>query len=116
MWTVLFETEFETWFTGLSEAEQDSVLTTVGLLRKWGPSLSRPYADTLNGSHLPNLKELRIQHAGQPLRAFFVFDPKRQAIVLCAGNKAGDKRFYRRMIPLAEQIYARYLSGLMREN
>lgn len=116
MWTVLFEREFEDWFAGLSEAEQDSVLAMVGLLKEFGPGLSRPYADTLHGSHLPNLKELRIQHAGLPLRAFFVFDPMRQAVVLCAGNKAGDKRFYRRMMPLAEQIYARYLAGLKRED
>jgi hypothetical protein len=60
-------------------------------------------------SPLSNLKELRIQHRGQPYRAFFVFDPQRQAIVLCAGNKQGDKRFYERMTPLAESIYQRYL-------
>ncbi|WP_258556906.1 hypothetical protein [Moraxella lacunata] len=33
------------------------------------------------------------------------YDPKRQVIFLCAG----DKRFYQRMIPLAERIYGEYL-------
>ena len=40
------------------------------------------------------MKELRIQYAGRPIRAFFAFDPVRQAIVLCAGDKSNDKAFY----------------------
>lgn len=54
------------------------------------------------------LKELRIQHRGRPLRAFFAFDPLRQAVVLCAGDKTGnDKRFYKEMVPMAERIKAK---------
>lgn len=45
-------------------------------------------------------------------RAFFVFDPLRQAVVLCAGDKTGDKRFYKKMIPLAKAIYQKYLDQL----
>lgn len=45
-------------------------------------------------------------------RAFFVFDPLRQAIVLCGGDKTGDKRFYDKMIPIAEQVYSEYLATL----
>jgi hypothetical protein len=74
------------------------------------PFYPAPYhQDKRSGVRIENLKELRIQHRGQPYRAFFVFDPQRQAIVLCAGNKQGDKRFYERMTPLAESIYQRYL-------
>ncbi|AWY21465.1 type II toxin-antitoxin system RelE/ParE family toxin [Moraxella bovis] len=44
------------------------------------------------------------------------YDPKRQVILLCAGDKTGDKRFYQRMIPLAERIYGEYLKDKSYEN
>lgn len=77
-----------------------------------GPNLGRPYADTLHGSSLANLKELRVQHRSQPYRILYAFDPKREALLLLGGNKAGDKRWYRKAIPRAEAIYARHLEEL----
>lgn len=59
---------------------------------------------------MPNLKELRVRHDGAPIRAFFAFDPVRRAIVLCAGDKTGNERFYGRMIPIAEAEFGRFLS------
>lgn len=115
MFTVVYSSEFETWFHGLTDSEQDSILVGLELLKTYGHQLGRPYADSIQGSTLSNLKELRIQHAGNPYRAFFVFDPLRQAVVLCAGNKTGDKRFYKRMIPMAENIYSEYLKELDNE-
>lgn len=51
------------------------------------------------------MKELRIQIGGDPYRAFYTFDPIRQAIVLCAGNKVGnEKQFYKQMTPLADEF------------
>jgi len=38
-----------------------------------------------------------------------MFDPFRRAILLIGGDKTGDGRWYSRMIPLAEEIYAEYL-------
>ena len=76
--------------------------------------MPRPYADVIHGSNISNLKELRIQHRGHPYRAFYAFDPLRQAVVLCAGDKTGnEKRFYKEMTPLAEAIYTRYLQENM---
>ena len=113
MWKVIYSSEFKAWFDTLLEDEQDSVLHGIALLKKAGPNLPRPYADVIHGSVINNLKELRIQHRGCPYRAFYVFDPLRQAVVLCAGNKTGnDKRFYKEMIPLAEAIYQRHLEEL----
>lgn len=110
MWSVVYSDEFRQWFNGLVEDEQNSVSHVLLLLEEYGPQLPRPYADVIHGSRITNLKELRIQHRGHPYRAFFVFDPLRQAVVLCAGDKTGnEKRFYREMIPLAEAIYDRYL-------
>ncbi|CAX53574.1 Uncharacterized protein EbC_pEb17201210 (plasmid) [Erwinia billingiae Eb661] len=50
------------------------------------------------------------------MRGFFVFDPLRKAIVLCAGNKEGtdEKRFYKTMIKTAENEYHRHLDYLKR--
>ena len=59
------------------------------------------------------MKELRIQSKGKPLRAFFAFDPRRKAILLCAGNKSeNEKRFYKVMIPLADKEYQAHIDNL----
>ena len=41
------------------------------------PESGRPQVDTLKGSKVANLKELRIQHRGEPWRVLFAFDPAR---------------------------------------
>lgn len=116
MWDVEYTDEFDVWWNGLDEDEQDSVAVSVNLLRDWGPNLSRPHADTVSGSRHPNMKELRTQHRGQPLRTFFAFDPRRCAILLIGGDKTGDKRFYDRMIPLADRLYDEHLEILKNED
>jgi len=47
--------------------------------------------DTVTASRHRNMKELRPGSSGRSeLRILFAFDPKRQAILLVAGDKAGD--------------------------
>ncbi len=46
----------------------------MGIFEKFGSKLGRPHVDTLNGSDFPNMKKLRVQHSGYPIRAFFAFD------------------------------------------
>ncbi len=111
MYKIILAPEFKGWLVSLTQAEQDDILAALVVLRQYGYQLGRPHADTLKNSKLTNLKELRIQHAGKPYRAFYVFDPDRQAVMLCGGDKTGDKRFYKRMIPIAESIYQRYLDA-----
>ncbi len=62
------------------------------------------------------MKELRVQFAGHPIRVFYVFDMHRKAIVLCAGDKTGDKQFYSRMISFADEIFTRHLDNLEGKN
>lgn len=89
------------------------MLAALLVLREKGPGLSRPYADTLRGSRYSNMKELRIKSRGDPIRAFFTFDPSRTGIVLCAGNKAGnEKRFYDEMLPVADREFTNWLDTL----
>lgn len=113
MYIVETTDEFDEWFANQSETVQDKIMASMVLLQQYGHQLSRPYADTLYGSKFGNMKELRIQIGGDPYRAFYAFDPLRQAIVLCAGNKVGnDKQFYKQMIPLADELYQQHLDKL----
>jgi hypothetical protein len=81
-----------------------------------GPSLGRPLVDRLKGSQLHNLKELRpgSRHSSE-VRILFIFDPDRRAVLLVAGDKAGQwSSWYREAIPLAEARYATYLKEQQR--
>lgn len=82
MWNVIYSPNFSSWLQSLDDDEQDSVYHGIDLLEQLGPHLGRPNADTIKGSQLSNLKELRIQHDGKPYRAFYVFDPIRQAVAV----------------------------------
>lgn len=112
MWTVLFGKVFELWLLEQEEGLQEKVLADMLNLQNYGPRLPRPYADTVKGSQYNNMKELRIQYAGRPIRALFAFDPERQAIVLYAGNKSNDKAFYEKLIRIADDEFTRHLTSL----
>jgi hypothetical protein len=74
-------------------------------------ALGRPLVDTVTGSTIKNLKELRPGSSGtSEIRILFVFDPWRSAILLVAGDKSGKwSRWYTEAIPHAEQLYEIYL-------
>ena len=112
MWIVITTDLFNEWLEQQDESTQEKVLAALVVLQQQGPSLGRPLVDTVYDSKFTNMKELRIQHRGKPLRAFFAFDPLRQAIVLCIGDKGGKKRFYKEMLDIAEQQYELHLSTL----
>ena len=114
-WEVEFTTEFEDWWNSLSEDEQADVNAKVILLQKLGPSLPRPHADLIHSSRHANMKELRIQHAGRPYRVLFAFDPRRSAILLIGGDKTGNDRWYEEFVPVADGLYDRHLTALIKE-
>ncbi len=107
--------EFENWWETLSEVEQESIAVSVGLLEIMGPNLPRPHSDTVKGSQFSNMKELRRQHAGEPYRTLYAFDPRRKAILLIGGNKTGDNNWYQTFIPIAHKLYAEHLDELKNE-
>lgn len=111
-WEVEFTNEFGCWWESLTPDEQEDLYASVEVLRQLGPALPRPYADTLKGSRHANMKELRTQHRGRPLRILFAFDPRRCAILLIGGDKTGDRHFYERMIPIADRLYDEHLAQL----
>jgi hypothetical protein len=114
-WDVEYTDEFETWWLTLTENEQADVDASVQLLEIHGPQLGRPHVDTVKASRHSNMKELRTQSGGKPLRTFFAFDPRRTAILLVGGDKTGDCRFYDRMIPIADNLYDEYLAEIEKE-
>ena len=115
MWEVDFTDEFGNWWETLTEDEQEALAVSVKLLQVLGPPLGRPHADTVKQSKHKNMKELRTQTHGQPIRTFYAFDPHRHAILLMGGNKTGDKRFYERMISVADRLLDEHLQELQNE-
>ena len=113
-WTVEFVQDFEPEFDVLDEAVQDELLARAKLLEQFGPSLGRPWADTLNGSRHANLKELRFDAADGVWRVAFAFDPRRHGILLVAADKSGssERRFYRTLIERADARLDSHLERL----
>jgi len=114
-WNVEYTDEFGDWWADLSEAEQADIAAAAELLMEHGPALPFPHSSGIAGSRHQHMRELRVQSCGRPLRVFYCFDPRRTAILLIGGDKTGDKRFYKRMIPIADRLYDQYISELRRE-
>jgi hypothetical protein len=62
------------------------------------------------------MKELRFSAAGGEWRVAFVFDPRRRAILLVAGDKSGgsERRFYRELIRKADDRFDAHLARIRR--
>ena len=114
-WSVEYTDEFEQWWSSLSEKEQESIDTAVGLVETKGPSLGFPYSSSIRGSKVDHLRELRIQHKGRPLRVLYAFDPRRCALLILGGDKTGDDRWYEIFVPRAEKLYKEHLETLRKE-
>ena len=88
--------EFEEWWGGLDESEQESVEAVVQLLEEHGPHLNFPHSSGIALSRHGHMRELRIQHKGNPYRVLYAFDPRRNAILLIGGNKKGNDDWYKK--------------------
>ena len=107
--------EWLAWFEALSEAEQDEVAAVVGLLEAKGPHLPFPYGSGVATSRHSHMRELRVQVQGRPFRTLYAFDPRRVAILLIAGDKTGDDRWYDVFVPRADGLYDEHLETLAEE-
>jgi len=89
-----------------------AIKTTTDVACGWRSEPGRPLVDTLRGSTVSNLKELRPRSGRDvAVRVLFVFDPWFQAVLLVAGNKAGDwNRWYDKAIPVSEIAYEGWLA------
>lgn len=102
------------WLVTLDDDSQAQVVAAIELLEASGPQLGRPLVDTVSASRHRNMKELRPGSAGRSeLRVLFAFDPERHAILLIAGDKAGNwRRWYHQNIPLADNEFDAHLRSL----
>ena len=115
-WEVEVTDQFKDWWNGLTEPECISVERAVLLLEERGPHLPFPYSGGVSGSRHSAMRELRVQHHGHPFRVLYIFDPRRVALLLLGGDKTGDDRWYKKNIPLADQLYENYLDEIEEEN
>jgi len=113
-WVVEIGDEFGPEFDALAEVVREEILALARLLQQFGPQLGRPRVDTLNSSRHANMKELRFSAADGEWRVAFVFDPRRRAVLLMAGDKSGgsEKRFYRQLIAKADERFDAHLRRL----
>jgi hypothetical protein len=105
-WEIFLVDEVRDWISGLDDQAHARVVQALDALAEGGPGLGRPLVDTIHGSSMANLKELRPG----TVRILFAFDPWRSSILLVAGDKSGQwNEWYREAIPLAEQRYELYV-------
>ncbi len=81
----------------------------VGLLEAKGPHLPFPYSSKILGSRHTQMRELRVQHHGEPYRILYAFDPRRVALLLLGGKKTGKDRWYVSLIPVADKLFDKHL-------
>lgn len=110
MWRVDGTAHFTEWMKGLDEDAKEAIFKGLLILREIGPSLGRPHADAVKESRHKNMKELRVQNKQRLFRILFAFDCDRSAILLVGGDKRGDKRFYEKMIPIADDLFDEHLA------
>lgn len=110
-WQLIAHPDFDAEISGLPEAMQAEIFAAARLLEFSGPLLGRTHVDTLKGSRVPNLKELRCVVGGAPWRIAFAFDPVRRAVLLVGGSKSGVKSdlFYKRLIRISEKRWQDHL-------
>ena len=113
VWTVEVDL-VDDWLATLDEKSYELVVAALEVLAEQGPRLGRPLADSIVGSTYRNMKELRTGSSGRSeVRILFAFDPARKAILLVAGDKAGNwQKWYRTNIPLADERYRQHLDRL----
>lgn len=115
-WMVVLHDDFEPEFDALDDEVHDNLLAAAKAVKLAGPKAGRPHVERLKGSKHANMKELRFegQNGNEEWRAAFAFDPERKAVILVAGAKQGvdQKRFYKRLIAVADQRFDSHLKDL----
>ena len=111
-WNVATLGPFDEWFLSLTESERESVRASIRLLGEYGPTLGHPHTSDIQGSKHGNMRELRVQSGGKPLRILYAFDTERTAILILGGDKTGDNRWYEVNVPKADKLYDAHLATL----
>jgi hypothetical protein len=115
-WEVEFTDEFEAWWHTLSESEQGKVDARVRLLMERGPNLGFPFSSQVKTSRFSEMRELRAQAGGgTPCGCSMSLTRAATAILLVAGDKTGDDRWYETNVPVADRLFERHLRTIEKE-
>ena len=114
-WDVEYTDEFAEWWNDLSQGQQEEIEAKVELLEQRGPVLPRPHSDVIKSSRHGNMKELRGSVDESQLRVLYAFDPRRAAILLIGGDKTGNPGWYKKFVPIADDLFDQHLDALKKE-
>ena len=95
----------------LSRKQRSDTDDAIEQLHQDGPTLGRPYVDTIRNSRFKNMKELRVSSQGA-LRVLFAFDPERRAVLLLGGDKSKESQWndwYVGAIRRADELFEEHL-------
>jgi hypothetical protein len=107
VWEIEYTDEFEEWWRDLTIEQQAALAVRVELLAERSPSLGRPAVERMHSSRHQNMKELRASGGGA-LRVLFMFNPRRQAILLLGGDKTGQWESCDELaVPIARRLVRR---------
>lgn len=107
--------EFKAWYAALNETEFLAVNEAVRRLEELGVQLGFPHSSAIKGWRYP-IRELRFRADGRPIRIFYAFDPRRQAVLLLGVDKGSDgNAVYERMQKQVERIWEEYLAEQAKE-
>lgn len=117
MWQINVTEKFSRQYKELSRIDREELTSDIFVLRREGPFLTRPYADTLSNTKITNLKELRVSSKEHEIRVAFMFLPDKTGLLLCLDiKKSGtEKIFYTKLINQAEKEYKKYLERKCKE-
>ncbi|MEV7427063.1 type II toxin-antitoxin system RelE/ParE family toxin [Streptomyces sp. NPDC091212] len=118
-WEIILCEEVHDWYLDLARKDPVSahlVGEAIDLLSEVGPMLGRPLVDRVSRSRHHHMKELRPGSTGNSeIRILFAFDPRRQALIMVAGDKSGSwNAWCDRNIPVADDRFDRHLDELDR--
>ncbi len=98
----------------LTDKQRSATWRAISRLEQKGPTLGRPYVDTIRNSRFKNMKELRVSSQGA-LRVLFAFDSERRAVLLLGGDKSKDSRWndwYVDAIQRADTLFQEHIRKL----
>ena len=112
-WEIQLSHPVLAWLDSEPVAIKERVDVVLTVLAAHGPNLGRPIVDSISGSSIRNLKELRVLSSrDRAIRILFCFTPARIALLLVAGDKSNNcGGWYQQAIQEAEEIYERYIEN-----
>ena len=100
--------EFVDWYEALNDEDGEAVVYLTRLLDQKGLALGTPYSSALRGTRFP-FRELRSKSHGRAIRIIYAYDKKRDAVLIIGGDKHGNPKFYKEIMPRAESIWKQYI-------